>query len=43
MTVPKEVSKCTLDLVGVQEIRCVRGGTDPEGKYTFPMERRIIN
>jgi hypothetical protein len=34
MTVLREMSKYKLDLVGVQ-IRCVGGGTEPEGVYTF--------
>jgi hypothetical protein len=33
MTVAKELSKYSLDLVGVQEIRPDRGGTDPAGEY----------
>jgi hypothetical protein len=35
MTVPKELSKCKLDLVGVQEVRWKGGGTKPVGEYTF--------
>jgi hypothetical protein len=35
MTVPKEVSKCKLLSVGVQEVRWNRGGTEPTGKYTY--------
>jgi hypothetical protein len=35
MTVMKEVSKYNLDLVGVQEVKCDRGGTEPAGDYTF--------
>jgi hypothetical protein len=35
MTVAKEISKYMLDLVGVQEVRCDRGGTEPAGQYTF--------
>jgi hypothetical protein len=31
MTVAKEISKCKLDLVGVQEVRWDRGGTEPAG------------
>jgi exonuclease III len=34
-TVAEEVSKCKLDLVGVQEVRWDRGGTEPAGQYTF--------
>jgi exonuclease III len=35
ITVAKEISKYKLDLVGVQEVRWDRGGTEPAGKYTF--------
>jgi hypothetical protein len=35
MTVAKEISKCKLDFVGVQEVRWDRGGTEPAGDYTF--------
>jgi hypothetical protein len=35
MTVAKEISKCKLDLVGVEEVRWDGGGTEPAGKYTF--------
>jgi hypothetical protein len=35
MKVAKELSECKLDLVGVQEVRWDRGGTDPAGEYTF--------
>jgi hypothetical protein len=31
MTVTKEISKYRLDLVGAQEIRWARSGTEPEG------------
>jgi exonuclease III len=30
-----EISKCNLDLVGVQEVRWDRDGTKPGGKDTF--------
>jgi hypothetical protein len=45
MTVAKEISKYTLDLVGVQEVRWDRGGTEPASKYNFSMEKglRIMN
>jgi exonuclease III len=33
--VREEISKYKLDLVGVQEVRWDRGGTEPAGKYTF--------
>jgi hypothetical protein len=35
MTVVKELSKCKLHLVGVQEGRWDGGGTEPAGRYTF--------
>jgi hypothetical protein len=34
-TVAEEVSKYKLDLVGVQEVRWDRGGTEPAGQYTL--------
>jgi hypothetical protein len=33
--VAEEISKYKLDLVGVQEVRCDRSGTKPEGEYTL--------
>jgi hypothetical protein len=41
----EEVSKYKLDLVGVQEVRWDRGGTEPAGQYAFFMGRgiRIMN
>jgi hypothetical protein len=33
MTVTKEISKYKLDIVGVQEVRWDRGGTEPAGEY----------
>jgi hypothetical protein len=44
--VGEEISKYKLNLVGVQEVRWGRGGTDLVGKYIyFSMERgmRIMN
>jgi hypothetical protein len=35
VTVAKEITKYKLDLVGVQEIRWDRGGTEPAGEYMF--------
>jgi hypothetical protein len=35
MTFAKEIPKYALDLVGVQEVRWDRGGTEPAGQYTF--------
>jgi hypothetical protein len=40
VTVSKELSKCKLDLVGVQEVRWDGGGTEPE-EYTFSIEREM--
>jgi hypothetical protein len=34
-TVSGELAKCKLDLVGVQEVRWDKGGTEPAGDYTF--------
>jgi hypothetical protein len=33
--VAEEISKYKLDLVGVQEVRWVGGGTEPASEYTF--------
>jgi hypothetical protein len=33
--VAEEISKFKFDLVGVQEVRCDGGGTEPAGKYIF--------
>jgi hypothetical protein len=38
-TVAKDVSEYKLDLVGVQEVRWDKGGTEPAGKYTFFYEK----
>jgi hypothetical protein len=35
MTISWGLSKCKLDLVGVQEVRWEDGGTEPAGEYTF--------
>jgi hypothetical protein len=35
MTVEKGLSKYNLGLVGVQEVRGDRGGTEPEGEYAL--------
>jgi exonuclease III len=35
VTVASEISKYKLDLVGVQEVRWDRGGTEPAGEYIF--------
>jgi exonuclease III len=43
MTVVRELSKCKLDLVGVQEVRWDRGGTEPVGEYTFFCENGSEN
>jgi hypothetical protein len=34
-TVSRELARCKLDLVGVQEVRWEGGGTEPAGEYTF--------
>jgi hypothetical protein len=34
MTIAQELAKFNLDLVGVQEVRGDRGGTEPAGEYT---------
>jgi hypothetical protein len=33
--VAEEIAKFKSDLVGVEEVRWDRGGTEPEGEYTF--------
>jgi hypothetical protein len=33
--VGEEILKCKLDLVGIQEVRWDRGGTEPAGQYIF--------
>jgi hypothetical protein len=35
MTVSRELARYKLDLVGVQEVRLNRGGTEPAGEYAF--------
>jgi hypothetical protein len=35
MTVPRELARYKLDLVGMQEIRWEGGGTEPAGEHTF--------
>jgi exonuclease III len=34
-TISGELAKYKLDLVGVQEVRCDKGDTEPAGNYTF--------
>jgi hypothetical protein len=34
-TVAEEISKCKLDLMGVQEVRWDRGDIEPAGQYSF--------
>jgi hypothetical protein len=43
MTVASEISKYKLDLVGVQEVGWDRGGTEPEGEYTFFYGKGNVN
>jgi hypothetical protein len=33
--VAEDISKYELELVGIQEVRWDRGGTEPAGEYTF--------
>jgi hypothetical protein len=44
MTVAKGISEYC-DLVGTQEVRWVRGATEPAGEYTFSAEKgmRFMN
>jgi hypothetical protein len=42
VTVAKEISKCKLDLMGVQEVRWNRDGTEP-AEYTFFYGKGIEN
>jgi hypothetical protein len=35
ITGAREIAKCKFDLVGVQEVRWDRGGTQPTDDYTF--------
>jgi exonuclease III len=42
-TVAEEISKYKLDLMGVQEVRWDRGGTEPAGQYTFFYGKRSQN
>jgi exonuclease III len=35
MTVSRELSRCRLDIVGVQEVRWEGNGTAPAGEYMF--------
>jgi hypothetical protein len=41
--VREEISKYKLDLVGVQEVRWDRGGTEPAGQYIFFYWKRNQN
>jgi hypothetical protein len=41
--VAEEISKYKLDLVGVQEVRWDRGGTEPAAEYTFFCGKRNEN
>jgi exonuclease III len=43
VAVPKELSKCRLDLVGGQEVTWEGGGTKPAREYTFFYGERIEN
>jgi hypothetical protein len=39
--VAEGISKCKLDLVGVQEVRWDGGDTEPVGEYTFLIAQSI--
>ena len=39
MTVARELARCKLDLVDVQEVRWDKGGTVRAGNYTFFFEK----
>jgi hypothetical protein len=43
MTIAKEISKYKLYLLGAQEVRWDRGGTEPAGEYTFFNESQNEN
>jgi hypothetical protein len=43
MTVSRELSRYSLDLVGMQEVRWEGSSTAPAGEYTFFYEKRIEN
>jgi hypothetical protein len=43
LRVAKEVSKYKLDLVGVQDVRWGRGGTEQAGEYKFFYGKRNEN
>jgi hypothetical protein len=43
MTVLKELSKYKLDLVGVQDVRWDKGGTETAGEYTFFCGKEHVN
>jgi exonuclease III len=40
-TVARELGKCKLDLVGVQEVRWEKGGTEGQKIIHFSMDRRM--
>jgi hypothetical protein len=41
-TVSGELEKYKLDLVGVQEVKWDKGGTEPAGDYTSSMEMGML-
>jgi hypothetical protein len=43
LTVSRELVRCKLDLVGVQEVRWEGGGTEPAREYTFFYGKRNEN
>jgi hypothetical protein len=42
VTILRELSEYKLDLLGVQEVRWVGGGTEPEGEYIFFYENHEL-
>jgi hypothetical protein len=43
VTVLKELSNYKLDLVGVQDVRWDKSGTEPAGEYTFFCGKEYVN
>jgi hypothetical protein len=41
-TVPRDLAKCKLDLVRVQEVKWDKGGAKPADNYTSPMEMGML-
>jgi hypothetical protein len=43
ITVARELSRCRLDLVGLQEVRWDKGGTEPVEVYNFSYRKADEN